>query len=186
MQASPQNRSQEWVEQYADFLYRFSLARVRNATVAEDLVQETFVAALQSLHSFQSQSSEKTWLTGILKHKIVDYYRAKARKNMDLRIEEDGLLEDAFTQTRHLKVPPANWKTAPENAAENSELRNILENCLNRMNERLRDIFLLRELDGQDTETLCKDFGLSPTNLWVILHRARFQLKNCLEKNGLK
>ena len=178
-------KTDSWIEQYGDFLYRYALARVQNEAAAEDLVQETFAAALKA--SFQKRSSEKTWLAGILKHKIVDHFRANAKTvSLDRLLDSSDPFEGAFDQTRHWKSSPRAWKGLPEKEAEAAELRKVLEDCLGRLPERMRELFLMRELDEAGSEELCKVFGLTPTNLWVILHRSRFQLKNCLEKNEVQ
>jgi RNA polymerase sigma-70 factor (ECF subfamily) len=179
-----------WVDEHSDFLYRFALARVRDASAAEDLVQETFLSALKSSGSgspaFQNRSSARTWLAGILKHKIADHFRSKWRGALGLETEGSDFMDESFDGTYHWKEPPLDWKTSPEKLAENDELRKVLEECFGRLNERLRGLFVMREVDGLDTATLCKDFGISATNLWVLLHRARHQLKTCLEKNGVR
>src|SRR3989344_1432662 len=177
---------ESWVEEYGDQLYRYALLRVRNGPAAEDLVQEAFVAALKSADSFRGDSSARTWLTGILKHKIMDYFRdlAKSASN-GTGPDDSGSFGGAFDETRHWKVPPKAWPRTPDKEADLSALREALGKCLDGLPERQRRIFILRETDGIDTGELCKVFGLTPTNLWVILHRIRHQLKNCLERNWI-
>lgn len=178
-------KTDAWVEQYGDILYRYALARVKNEAAAEDLVQETFAAALRG--SFASRSSEQTWLIGILKHKIVDYFRASSRTvSLDALLEGPDPLEAAFGERKEWKESPQKWRGVPEKGSELGALRDVLENCLSGLPERMREIFLMREVDEAETEELCKVFSLTPTNLWVLLHRARFQLKKCLEKNWFR
>lgn len=173
-----------WVEQYADILYRFALVRVQNTAVAEDLVQETFVAALKSQGSFRGQSSHQTWLIAILKHKIMDYFRAQ---NNTISIEETAFSGTTNDSTRTAPLPKVReWNITPESIAENSALRETLQKCLDRLPEKMKQIFLMREADQVESDELCKIFGVSATNLWVMLHRTRNQLKICLEKNWFK
>lgn len=175
------------VEQYADILYRFALVRVQNPTIAEDLVQETFVAALKSQNSFCSQSSHQTWLTGILKHKIIDHFRYQ---NKTISIEEtilsDFKTEDYSAGNRASKIPIREWDVSPERIVEDIALREALQKCLDHLPEKARQLFLMREADEVESAELCKIFGITATNLWVTLYRIRKQLKNCLEKNWFK
>lgn len=172
------NEAERWVDEYGEILYRFALLRVGNPTVAEDLVQETFVAALKSQNSFRNQSSPQTWLIGILKHKILDHFRAQGKT---ISIEETTL--SSTMDSPAPKIPVKEWSITPEKIVEESAFREILQNCLNRLPEKAKQIFLLREIDEVETGELCKIFGITPTNLWVMLHRIRNQLKSCLEKN---
>lgn len=169
---------ERWVEEYGNILYRFALLRVANPTVAEDLVQETFFAALKSQNYFRNQSSLQTWLVGILKHKIIDYFRFHSKT---VSIEETTLFSEIDSPVS--KIPVKEWNITPEKIVENSAFRQTLQNCLERLPEKTRELFLMHELDEVESAELCKIFGITPTNLWVMLHRIRNQLKNCLEKN---
>lgn len=178
-----------WVDRYGDLLYRFALVRVKDPTAVEDLVQETFLAALRSAATFRGSSSEQTWLIGILKHKIIDHFRAGSRApGAGETISLDGLEETgpSFNINGMWKSPPRSWTLHFEKESERSALRSAMEGCLENLPEKTRRIFLLREMDEVETEELCKAFGITPTNLWVILHRARFQMRNCLEKSWFK
>jgi RNA polymerase sigma-70 factor (TIGR02943 family) len=171
----------QWVGRYGDIMYRYTLVRVKDQAMAEEIVQVTFFAALQSTHTFAGRSSEKSWLFGILKHKILDYFREiKKNRSFDLSPEDD---QDPFEYdpTGHWKKTPQNWRMDPEKSAVNQELTEKLALCLDGLSEKFRQIFVLKEIDGASTEQICNEFNIKPTNLWVILHRARNQLKNCLE-----
>ena len=175
---------QKWVERYADMMYRYTLVRVKDPEVAEELVQSAFFAALKSQNSFAGKSSEKTWLFGILKHKTMDHFRnSKKNISVDLTAEENLIYFDASV---HMVSKPGNWNINPEEAAENSELARVLAKCLNGLPEKFHRVFVLKEIDGMSSEEICNEFDIKPTNLWVILHRARNQLKLCLETNWLK
>ncbi len=175
---------QQWVENYADMMYRFTLVRVKDPEVAEELVQATFFAALKSQHSFAGRSSEKTWLFGILKHKTMDYFRSSKKNiSIDLTAEESDRIH--FDAAEHMVPKPVNWNMDPEKAAENKELAQILAKCMKGLPEKFHRVFVLKEMDGLSSDEICKEFNIKPTNLWVILHRARNQLKLCLESNWL-
>ena len=175
---------EEWVEQYGDYLYGFALARVQDPSTAEDIVQETFLAALHSLKNFKGRSSERTWLTGILKHKIVDYYRKKAKEQPIDDIEYHlETIDEVFYKNGQWKVKPAKWAADPQKFYEERELMKVLHNCLSELTSRLSSAFILREMIGESTEEICKVLNITATNLWVILYRARMNLRRCLEIN---
>lgn len=175
-----------WVDEHADVLFRFALVRVRDASVAEELVQETFLAALQALDRFSGGSSERTWLTGILKHKIVDHFRRLERN----RIPDDGC-GDAdlalFDENRYWihEDGPRDWGPDPATALEQARMRKILEGCVQGLPPRMAAAFTMREIDDLPSDDVCKVLDVTSTNLWVMLHRARAQLRLCMETNWL-
>jgi RNA polymerase sigma-70 factor (ECF subfamily) len=173
----------EWLNLYGDSLYRYALLRVRDETQAEDLVQDVFLAALKSQAGFDGLSSEKTWLIGILKHKIIDQFRRSQQENQEEFDEESFYqsLEANFDKHGHWQVPMGNW-SRPERALEQTQFWQALEVCLERLPPRLSRLFVLREIDGVDSEELCEVLAISTTNnLWVMLSRMRLQLRNCLD-----
>ena len=173
------------VDLYGDMMYRYTLARVRNPEEAAEIVQNTFLAALQSKSAFAGRSTEKSWLFGILKHKILDHFRAlKKLQTFDLLPEDDrDPYENAYDETGHLKRPPYQWEWDPESAAENNQLAKVMTQCLDGLSAKFRKVFILKEIEGIGSEEICKEFDIQPNNLWVMLHRARNQLKKCLEIN---
>jgi len=182
--AEPLN-SDLWVDQYGDMLYRYTLVRVKDPDAAEEIVQVTLLAALQAQHSFQGRSSEKSWLFGILKHKILDHFRdLKTQRTYEVTTEDGpDPLENAYLSDGHWANIPKNWDTDPLKAAENLELVEALSRCLDKLSDKLRNIFVLKEVQGLASDEICKEMKIQPTNLWVILHRARNQLRKCLETN---
>lgn len=181
-QDNPNRATDLWVEKYGDVLYRFALVRVQNPTVAEDLVQDTFVAALKSQDTFRKQASPQTWLVGILKHKIIDHYRYHYKT---VSIEETTLSStDDDNDGSSPKIPCKEWEITPEKIVEVKAFRETLNHCLDRLPEKSKLIFLMREADEIKSEEVCKVFNMTATNLWVTLHRVRNQLKNCLEKDS--
>ena len=170
-----------WVDRYGDLMYRYTLVRVKNTDTAEEIVQATFFAALQSQDRFEGRSTEKSWLFGILKHKIMDHFRqAHRERSLDL-LPEDDPDPCTFDSTGHWNQMPKSWGMTPDQAAENRQLQEALKTCMDRLSDKFRQVFVLKEIEGLDTQNICNEFNIKPTNLWVILHRTRNQLKKCLE-----
>lgn len=173
-----------WVDQYGDYLFRFVHSRVRDSRVAEDLVQETFLAALRARKTFDGRSAERTWLTGILKHKIVDYIRKQSRELPVDNIESLADLSDEFFDDKgRWKVGPVKWIADPTKLYEQKEFLEIVYRCLSKLTDRLSKAFTLREMDGLSTEEICKVLNITATNCWVLLYRARMGMRHCLEVN---
>lgn len=173
-----------WIDTHGDHLFRYALGRVRNREVAENLVQETFLAGLKAQAAFSGQSAERTWLIAILKHKIIDHLRQSYReKPVSDLISEEQTIDEFFDETGHYKKEPGNWVPQAQTTLERTEFWQTIENCLQKLPQKTADVFSLREIENKDTKEICKLFNISPTNLWVILHRARLQLRQCLETN---
>jgi RNA polymerase sigma-70 factor, ECF subfamily len=174
-----------WLEQHSDYLYRFALARLRDPHLAEDVVQETFLAAIKS-PSFAEQSAPRTWLTGILKHKIIDVMRKNVREisASDLLDDEDANVDDFFDDAGHWADKPLKWDM-PENALEQKQFLGVLQTCMDKLPAKSAQIFMLRDVHETDNEEICKELNISPTNAWVMLYRARLGLRKCLEINWL-
>ena len=173
-----------WVDLYGDYLYRFALSRINDTAAAEDLVQETFLAALKARENFKQQSAAKTWLTAILKHKIVDCIRKRQRERIiDNEEALDRNLEAYFNQDGNWKIPPRKWEDNPVAHYEQKEFLDILFKCLSVLPKRMARIFMLREMEGLPTEEICQVMQVTATNCWTILYRARTALRSCLESN---
>jgi RNA polymerase sigma-70 factor (ECF subfamily) len=172
-----------WVDEHGDALFRYALLRVKDPGVAEDLVQETFLSALKGIERFRAGSSLRTWLVGILKHKIIDHYR-KARPEVlssDLApTENEGERMDREAHQHHEFEA---WSDSPAKLLENKEFMKVFVDCLDTLPENHRRAFSLREIDGVSGDEICKILGITSTNLWVILHRARGKLRGCLDAN---
>jgi RNA polymerase sigma-70 factor (TIGR02943 family) len=169
-----------WVDRHGDYLYRYALGRLRQADLAEDVVQETFLGALRGKDQFAGASSERTWLLSILKRKIVDHLRRKYREQPASNIAADGWMDELFAKSGHWKQGPARW-THPGAALENAEFWQTFARCLGKLPRALADAFSLREMDQLDSTEVCKVLAVSPTNLWVMMHRARLRLWRCLD-----
>ena len=171
-----------WLDLHGDALYGYAALRVREPALAEDLVQETLLAALGARARFQGAASERTWLIGILKNKLVDHLRRAGREqSFDAGAEDDGYFEAQFDHTGHWVSPPRAWSD-PAFVAENAELRVALFDCIGRLPERQRQLLVLREIDGLETDELLPLLAISTAgNLWVMLSRARERVRACLE-----
>lgn len=185
MDGAPRLNSDAWVDQYGDALFRFAIARVNKREIAEDLVQETFLAAVQARERFKGQSSEKTWLFGILKHKVIDHYR----KNKPLIYEQDrwhnpDSLDDSFDAKGAWQIRPEHWSANPGKSHEVKEFIDHFYRCLSDLPQRSADTFVYREIDGLNTEEICNLLDITAANCWVILYRARMLLRKCLELVG--
>lgn len=172
-----------WIDNYADYLYNFTMSRVNNESISKDLVQETFLAGLKSAENFQGKASEKTWLTSILKRKIIDYYRKinskKGKAEIRMSFYDDGDNEGSWIEE---KVPQS-WKNQTEADIENSELQNQIDVCIDKLPEKYAIAFRMKTVLEYETEDICNELGITSSNLWVLLYRARTQLRGCMEEN---
>jgi RNA polymerase sigma-70 factor, ECF subfamily len=182
MSADAMTEPQHWVNRHGDGLYRYALLRLRSPDLAADVVQETFLEALRARSSFSGRSSERTWLVGILRHKIGDHLRRMRRRPaMENGLLTSGENEPMFDRRGHWRVGPANWGSDPSREIENREFWDVFHRCLSKLPEGLADAFFLRELDCLGSEEVQQILGISPPNLWQRLHRARLLLRQCLE-----
>lgn len=181
------NNINNWLNEHGDYLYRFALARLRDTHQAEDAVQETMLAAIKS-NSFEGESSARTWLTGILKHKIIDAQRKQIREQpisdlIDLDAS-DTSMDDFFDSTGHWLDKPQTLEM-PDNALEQKQFLTILSACLDKLPTKLAAIFSMRDIHEIDNENICKELDITATNAWVMLYRARMGLRKCLESSWI-
>jgi RNA polymerase sigma-70 factor (ECF subfamily) len=175
--ASPE----EWVRLHGDALFRYALAKVHRAEVAEDLVQETFLAAWRGRERYTGGASVRTWLTAILKRKTIDWLRrAIAERKQAKRLEPDDWLNTQFTHSGKWRTKPAEWLT---DHSEREEFWSVLHGCVGKLPPRLRDVFSLWHLEESDGPAICRTIGITSTNLAVMLFRARQRMWRCLSKN---
>ena len=175
---------EKWLEEHGDYLTGYAVFRVRDQIAAEDLVQETFLAAFRGKERFQGKSSERTWLTAILKNKIYDYYKKRKREIpvSSLLPEDSGDFFDDKTGWVFSENRIPEWD-APEAAMDREAFYNILHQCLSKLPDSAAQIFISREMEEKSTEEVCEEMDITPNNLWVILHRTRRKLRSCLEKH---
>ncbi len=179
-----------WIEKYADTLFNFAFVRLGDRETAKDLVQETFLSALQSFASFRGESSEKTWLVSILKNKIIDHYRKRRTITSVPLFDADGAseLDKYFDQEGEWResARPASWAGTGYHSLRSQEFLEILRKCLSKLHELGKEIFVSKYLDEMDSEEICKKLDVSASNYWVIMHRAKLQLRQCMEKNWIR
>jgi len=175
---------ESWVEQHGDYLYRFALGRTHNPADAEEAVQNTLLSAWQNRDSFAGTATERTWLISILKNKIHDRFRTqiKEQEKFDNSVDVEEL-DALFDENGHGKIPSAAWTGDPNDAAENSEFWVIFDECASKLPERTANVFTMKEVDQMTSKEICKVLGISPSNYWVRLHRARLKLRECLQFN---
>lgn len=175
-----------WVKLHADYLYNFAIGRINEHDLAKDLVQDTFFAGLKAMDNFQGLASERTWLVAILKRKIIDYYRKinsnKGKAEVKMNFYADGEREGEWIEER----VPSNWNNEIEKQIENEELNFALEKCINNLPEKYAMVFRMKTIQQLETEDICKELEITSSNLWVIIHRARTQLRKCMEDNWFK
>lgn len=170
-------------------LVAFARLQLRDAAAAEDAVQETLLTAFEKSTSFEGRSEFETWVFGILKYKILDQLRQQRRagawQSLDQDIDEDTL-DRLFQHNGHWQqsARPSRWGE-PEQVLENQHFWQVFDACLIALPETIARVFTLREMMGLSTEDICKETGISETNCWVILHRARLRLRACLDQGWL-
>jgi len=184
---------QHWVELYGDYLYNFAIVRVNDPEKAEDLVQETFLSALKAKDNFQGKSSERTWLISILKRKIIDTYRKKySSKESSITEYETDISDGDFYRTEDPfrghwleGKGPNSHSLMPEGEIEQEELVRIIQLCISLLPPNLASAFVMKMIDEAESEVVCNELGITPSNLWVMLHRARLKMRQCIESKWL-
>jgi RNA polymerase sigma-70 factor (TIGR02943 family) len=179
-----------WVERYGDYLYNYAIVRVNDTAMAEDLIQETFLAGLKARDKFRGESSERTWLTAILKRKIIDTYRKKyTSKESSFGDHEATVFDGDFYNNEEPfrgqwleGKAPHSHSLLPEGELEHAELVEFIGLCIKNLPPQLAAAFVMKMIDEEDSDTICKELGITASNLWVMLHRARLKMRDCLEK----
>ncbi|WP_242085452.1 sigma-70 family RNA polymerase sigma factor [Aestuariivivens sediminis] len=172
----------KWIDLYSDYLFNYTISRVSDREIAQDLVQDTFLAGLKSMNNFKGEASERTWLISILKRKIIDYYRkinSKKGKAEVRMIYNDTENEGDWLEER---VADPFDKNA-EDKLQNSELGDAILNCLSKLPPKQAEVFKMKTIQGFETEVICNELDITPSNLWVIIHRARTAMAECLKQN---
>jgi len=174
-----------WLTDYGDDLLVYALSRVQDRDVAEDLVQETYLAAFQGMHQFEERSSARTWLIGILRHKVADFFRRKSRQETRVRNTNhgDAPADELFNEQGFWRTTPQRWSPDPSTALENEEFWRVFDECRAKLPPAVAITFVLRELDQLETDEICATLNISQTNFSVRMHRARAALRACLEQN---
>ncbi len=160
---------------------------MKNTHVAEDLVQDTLLAAITAKNTFRNQSTIRTWLTGILKHKLIDYFRSQGREIIMADLVDqayEGYL-DGFFRANGRWIEKPDTFPSPELAFQQKEFWKIFQQCLSGLKPKQVEVFLAKEIHGMSNEDICKSFSLNSTNVWVLMHRARLSLIKCLKIHWL-
>lgn len=186
---TPQSNPHNWVMLYADYLFAYAQTRLNNEELAKDLVQETFLAALEKLAQFKGNSSERTWLTAILKNKVVDVYR----KNSSGISKKNTVKEAQEEQQDFFNPEDGHWNEAyypQEFGAEQDsiltkEFNQILQKCMQKLPPLWLSVFTMKLMDDEPTELICAELKVSAANFWVIIHRTKLNLRACLSKNWI-
>lgn len=185
-----------WVANYGDYLFSLACMKVNDKETAKDLVSETFLSALKASDGFRSESSEKTWLASILKNKIIDHYRKT--KNTFSSISEylneteqqfyEGFFEPTSTSDAHWKKEsyPTSNDSFTDQVIRSSEFTSILQYCLSKIPDKMKLIFIARFIDDENSDDICKEYEISSSNYWVLIHRAKLVMRACLEKNWIQ
>jgi RNA polymerase sigma-70 factor (ECF subfamily) len=179
---------ERWVEEHGAYLHQFALSRLRDPARAEDCVQETLLAALRGAERYAGRSAERTWLAGILRNKLLDHFRKAGREtnftDLEFHADEEREAFDHPVFAGHWTdaAGPADWGGLGGNL-DREQFWAAFHECTRRLPTRVAQVFLLREVDGTPGEDICRTLGITPNNLWVMLHRARMALRRCLEEN---
>ncbi len=176
-----------WIDCYADYLYNYAMYRLKDEEMAKDLVQETFLAALEGVDKFEGRSSEKTWLTAILKYKIIDVYRNRS-KGAVANNSPDAIAGKAFFQEDgHWNVEdrPRAFGIEQVDKLEKKEFESILLKCMQKLPALWMAIFNMKFIDDEKADKICSELKISSGNYWVIIHRAKVNIRACLQKNWL-
>ncbi len=174
----------EWVNKYADALYAYTIVRVNDSGLAEDIVQDTFLSAWKARATYQGQASEKNWLYTICKNKIIDHYRKRARNIVDLSNNEDeerAYFDGAEHWTK--ETGPNEWGIDYYQPVETKEFYSVLEKCKQKLKDIQQAVFMMKYMEDLDSDEICKALNITPSNYWVLIHRAKLHLRKCLEKN---
>lgn len=185
---------EQWVDLYGDYLFNYAIVRVNDQEKAEDLVQETFLAGLKAMDNFQGRSTERTWLISILKRKIIDTYRKQySSRETSIGEFEQDISDGEFYRS---EVPfkgywlegkgPHSHSLMPEGEIEQDELMKLIQECISGLSPNLASAFIMKMIDEAHSDEICKELGITPSNLWVMLHRARLRIRRCVENRWLK
>ena len=180
-----ENSLSQWVGTYTSELYSWAYHKVSDTELAKDLVQDTFLAAAEKINDFKGDSSPKTWLFSILNHKIIDIYRNKLNQPVNL---EDQIISNYFDANGDWKTEmrPKDWHEEDGHLLDDDEFQEVLQKCLEALPEKWNACVRLKYLLDKNAEEICQELNLVPTNLWQIIHRAKLQLRECVDKNWFK
>jgi RNA polymerase sigma-70 factor (ECF subfamily) len=178
--STPRVNPEQWVDDYGDYLFRYAVSRLRDENAAEEVVQETFLAGVRFQDRYTGEGAERAWLLGILKRKLVDHVRRRTR------YDRDGSYEGSNDPSEKMFDQNGNWKrgafpsSTPEMQVESAEVWGVVKGCLEHIPRGQADVFVLSVMEDMPSEEICQELGITPSNLWVRLHRARLALAQCV------
>jgi RNA polymerase sigma-70 factor (TIGR02943 family) len=178
----------QWVAAHADYLYAFAITRINDEELAKDLVQETFLAALEKAAYFEGKSSERTWLTAILKNKIIDVYRKKSSGLKNIEARETEQEDNSFFEDDGHWVAehgPKEFGIEDKDHIINKEFELVMQRCMQKLPVLWKAVFTMKHIEDEATDTICTELKVSASNFWVIIHRAKLNLRACLQKNWI-
>ena len=175
---------EKWVENYADALYAFTITRVQDTQLSEDIVQDTFFSAWKARDTYKGQASEKNWLYAICKNKIIDHFRKQSGSPLNFLSKEENMY---FDEDGHWtsETAPKEWGIDLQQPVESKEFYFILDKCKQKLKEIQQSVFVMKYMEELDSEEICKVLGITTSNYWVLIHRAKLHLRKCLEKNWI-
>ncbi len=171
-----------WLDRHGDLLFSYARVRVNDVEKSADLVQETFLAGLKAKDSYRGQATEATWLISILKRKIIDFYRSRSIRQEEITDRDLFRQEEPFKGHWLEGEGPHSRSLLPEGKMEEEELMEIIRLCMEYLPPSMASVFIMKLIDEEETVAICKELDISPSNLWVLLHRARLKMRNCVEK----
>ncbi|HMO60951.1 MAG TPA: sigma-70 family RNA polymerase sigma factor [Ferruginibacter sp.] len=180
-------RPEQWVKNYADMLFAVALQKTNSREVAEDLVQDTFLSAIKALENYRGEASEKNWLFTILNNKVIDYYRKKGRRQTTetYLADTEAAFDDSLYNNGHITGSTwrAGWSSEADANINDKDFQQVLSNCLDKVPVKMKPVFISKYFHDLPPDEICAMFEISNANLWVIMHRVKVILKNCLTHN---
>ena len=170
----------QWIEDYTSELYSWAFYKISERELAKDLVQDTFLAASEKIENFKGDSSPKTWLFSILNHKIIDHYRKKTKQTLSIEDQNQSNFFNGEGDWITEKSPQA-WEESESHLLDDDEFQDILQKCLEALPEKWNLIVKLKYLMSKKGEEICQELDIAPTNYWQMIHRAKLQLRECIE-----
>ena len=178
---------ENWVNEHGDYLYNYAMGRLYSKDLAEDILQETFLYAYRNRELYSGNSSERTWLTAILKRKIVDHYRRKSSKKERSVKFDSPFIEESFMHGHwDDRRVPQKWNADEEELSKDPAFMNVLNKCISFLPEKWRAVFTLKHVDEASNNEISETLQVSDSNIWTILHRSRLKLRECIERLWFK
>jgi RNA polymerase sigma-70 factor (TIGR02943 family) len=174
----------DWIDNYSDELFRYALSRVADTGFAEDIVQETFLSAWRARDTYKGEASEKNWLYAVCKNKIIDHFRKQANNIIKPSSAEEDIYFDGVEHWRSGPTPK-DWGIHYGQPVETKEFYDVLGQCMKKLKEVQQSVFVMKYMEEQEAEDICKALNITPSNYWVLIHRSKLHLRGCLEKNWI-